>query len=277
MRGDKRRISTRLALDHEHERSHAALRLEVAQHGLHLPARVALSRAGVQAAPSARAGKHEGGPSSSQASISTIRRRARPSSSSRSGDGGLASSCRASSRSCISRSSCGRPIGGRSYPGGSSRTHPAASIQRTGPASPSPGGERLRSLPPPRRTSAGDRCGGRGRGARGSGRRVRGRAARHGRDGRWLRARSRELRVDLAGRKTPCEKTPQDVLFRLAQAMPSARRLVPGGVRTVDAPALKLHLPAVAVRGDVYLPVLRHISRVPGTGPDMQQPTGPGS
>jgi hypothetical protein len=45
-----------------------------------------------------------------------MRSRRRSSSSSRCGDGGLASSCRTSSRSCITRSSCGSAIGGRSYP-----------------------------------------------------------------------------------------------------------------------------------------------------------------
>ena len=58
----------------------------------------------------------DGGPSSSQASVSTIRSRTRPSSSSRCRDGAVASSCLASSRSCISRSSRGSVIGGRSYP-----------------------------------------------------------------------------------------------------------------------------------------------------------------
>ena len=52
----------------------------------------------------------DGGPRSSGASISTIRRRVRPSSSSRLGDGGLASSCQASRLSCITRSSCGCAI-----------------------------------------------------------------------------------------------------------------------------------------------------------------------
>src|SRR5215203_5918815 len=55
---------------------------------------------------SASAGIDEGG-SRSSASISTIRRRVRLSSSSRSRDGGLASSRHASRRSCITRSSCG--------------------------------------------------------------------------------------------------------------------------------------------------------------------------
>jgi len=63
-----------------------------------------------------RAGSDDGGPSSSKASISTIRTRMRPCSSSRSDDGELPSRCRASSRSRISRSSCGSAIGGRSYP-----------------------------------------------------------------------------------------------------------------------------------------------------------------
>jgi hypothetical protein len=59
----------------------------------------------------------DGGPSSSPASVSNIRSRMRLSSSSRCGDGGVASSCRASSRSRISRSSCGSAMGRRSYPG----------------------------------------------------------------------------------------------------------------------------------------------------------------
>jgi hypothetical protein len=63
-----------------------------------------------------RAGSDDGGPSSSDASISTTRTRTRPSSSSRSDDGELPSRCRASSRSRISRSSSGSAIGGRSYP-----------------------------------------------------------------------------------------------------------------------------------------------------------------
>jgi hypothetical protein len=53
------------------------------------------------------AGIDVGGPSSSQASTSTIRSRVRPSSSSRSAEGGAASSRRASSRSRITCSSCG--------------------------------------------------------------------------------------------------------------------------------------------------------------------------
>ena len=66
-----------------------------------------------QAASSASAGNDDGGPRSSQVSVSTIRSRMRSSSSSRSGDGGRASSCRASSRSCISRSSRRKAIARR--------------------------------------------------------------------------------------------------------------------------------------------------------------------
>jgi hypothetical protein len=61
----------------------------------------------VEVRSSESAGCGDGGPSSSRASISTIRNRVRLRRSSRSADGGLASSCRASRRSCSTRESSG--------------------------------------------------------------------------------------------------------------------------------------------------------------------------
>jgi hypothetical protein len=77
--------------------------------GAQPPRREGRRRAGCRGVSSARrsAGCDEGGSSSSCSSISASRRRVRSSSWSRSGDGGLASSRRASLRTCIARFSAG--------------------------------------------------------------------------------------------------------------------------------------------------------------------------
>jgi hypothetical protein len=109
--------------------------------------------------------------------------------------------------------------------------------------------------------------GGRGRSrcARGSFRGGCGRVARSGCAARYLTACSRELRVDPAGWKAPCEEGLQDVPFRPSQAMPSASRLFPVVEAPFDSAALDLDRPTAVIGYDVNVSLLWHGLLLPGS------------